>query len=347
MHDPCTFNFDTPEPPSSFGMSIFYVYMTCFFGMIFYHQINHQYVIASAHVIMMCMIVCTLQSMYMEYSDGALCAKTQFQGVGFDMVKPIRDILFDFDKVLHYASFKDITDCWLFSWIKNWQTFYNVIFTYQLFYHLQIHKIIEQIFAQKFTQKHKAKESLYNLIYMFVIANLLWTIPCFIASIQWLQNLVSSILQINFFAIIFKYTIYPKMDEYWWLKQLEWLPKPANSSSNHTAGLLTGEKAVQAFLMHHKHTEFVYINAHYNTTPPTTFIKQETWNKRARKETLVKTLAENCTYKDGTVINLDNFKKFIQEKHKIYSETTLCSFNPVSAFAKDVLMKMKIQNKPA
>jgi hypothetical protein len=345
MHDPCTFNFDTPESPSSFGMSILYIYMTCFFGMIFYHQINHQYVIAGAHVIMMCMIVCTLQSMYTEYSDGALCAKTQFQGFGFDMLKPIRDILLDVDKILHYASFEYITDCSLFSWIKNFETMYNLTFIYQLFYNLQMHKIIQQIYAQKFTQKHKAKESLYNLIYMLVIANLLWAIPCFIASIQWLQNVVSNILKFNFIVMIIKCTIYPKIEEYWW-KQLEWLPKPANSSSNHTAGLLTGEKAVQAFLMNHKHTEFVYINAHYNKTPPTTFIKQETWLKGARMNSLVTTLGAHCMYKDGTLINLDNFRRFIQEKHKIYTETTLSSFNPVSAFAKDVLMKLKIQNKP-
>ena len=346
MHDPCTFNFDTPEPPSSFGISIFCVYMTCFFGMIFYHQINHQYVIASAHVIMMCMIVCTLQSMYTEYSDGALCAKTQFQGLGFSVVKPIRDILLDFDKVLHYASFKYITDYPLLSWIKKCEQVYNITFIFQLFYHLQIHKTMQQIYAQKFTQKHKAKESLYNLIYIFVIANLLWAIPCFIASIQWLQNIVMNILKFNFFIMLIKHTIYAKIDEFWW-KQLDWLPKPANSSSNHTAGLLTGDKAIQAFLMNHKHTEFVYINAHYNTTPPTTFIQQETWGKGARMEGLVNTLANHCTYKDGTKINLANFRKFMQEKHKIYSEKpTLSSVNPVSAFAKDVLLKMKIQNKP-
>ncbi len=98
--------------------------------------------------------------------------------------------------------------------------------------------------------------------------------------------------------------------------------------------------------MNHKHTEFVYINAHYNKTPPTTFIKQETWLKGARMNSLVTTLGAHCKYNDGTLINLDNFRKFIQEKHKIYTETTLSSFNPVSAFAKDVLMKLKIQNKP-
>jgi hypothetical protein len=119
----------------------------------------------------------------------------------------------------------------------------------------------------------------------------------------------------------------------------------SSASQNGHQGLTAGKMEVEGYLLKYKVTEFKYINDDYNLNRPTTFIDIP-WRKGSQDKTLVALLTKHVKYLDDRAIDFDNFCKFMEEKHKIYSKKTTSTFNPVSAFAKDVLLKMKIAQAP-
>ena len=318
---------------------LFWVTITC--GMIFYCDIKNAYAVSSAHMMILLLITLTIKTMYFEYSDGVQCQKTYShelaQGIAHEMqscVKWISSFIWFFSFTWVVEPINDIFK--FFGWKDhelNGPFYIGLVWRICKLNLLQYTKQIGK-------QGYDTKTCIYNLLCLWIPVCLLRFIPCWYLCIPWLQKQMYMLLNLN---IIFLSR--PEYEKLVCSCFSYFLEANSSASQNGHQGLTAGKKEVECFLLKYKVTEFKYINPNYNLNKPTTFIDMP-WSKGSQDKKLVALLSKHVKYMDGQAIDFDNFCKFMEEKHKIYSKKTTSTFNPVSAFAKEVLLQMKIAQTP-
>lgn len=310
---------------------LFCVYIACFVGMIFYFDIKNAYANATAFMTIYMWIALTIKTMYFEYSDGVECQKTY----SHELAQPIVDSIRKFGEAISNVI-------WLFSGTfvfkflgyecGTWQTIALLWRAYSL--------NILQYTAQIGKQGYDAKTCISNLLWLGIPVCLLRFIPCWYLCIPWLQQQMYMLLNLNIIVVL-----RPEYTEWVFSRFSHSFSGNSSASQNGHQGLTAGKMEVEGYLLKYKVTEFKYINPNYNLNKPTTFIDIP-WRKGSQDKTLVALLSKHVEYLDGQKITLENFGKFMEEKHKIYSKKTTSTFNPISAFAKEVLLQMKIAQAP-
>jgi hypothetical protein len=320
---------------------LFCVYIACFVGMIFYFDIKNAYANATAFMTIYMWIALTIKTMYFEYSDGVECQKTYSHELAQPMVVSIQSFGVGISNVIWFFSFTWVVEL-INSFFKfcGWKDHeLNGPFYIGLVWRVCKLNLL-QYTKQIGKQGYDAKTCISNLLWLAIPVCLLRFIPCWYLCIPWLQKQMYMLLNLNI--------IFLSKPEY-----EKWVFSPfsysfsgnSSASQNGHQGLTAGKMEVEGYLLKYKVTEFKYINDDYNLNKPTTFIDIP-WRKGSQDKTLVALLSKHVTYLDGQKITLENFGKFMEEKHKIYSKKTTSTFNPISAFAKEVLLQMKIAQAP-
>ena len=307
---------------------LFWVTIVCSYGMLFNCNIKNAYALSSAHMILILLITLTIKTMYLEYKDGIECQKTHMHELAQGIVHAMQQCV---DWISWFI--------WFFSF-----TWVQYIFGQKYFYVQGIIGLILRVLqlnlAKIGEQQYDAKTCIFNLLCLWILVCLLRFIPCWYLCIPWLSTQMNMLLNLNFIC-----SANPEYEKRIFSFFPHSLSGNSSASQNGLQGLTAGKMEVEGYLLKYKVTEFKYINPNYNLNKPTTFIDIP-WRKGSQDKTLVALLSKHVTYLDGQKITIENFGKFMEEKHKIYSKKTTSTFNPISAFAKEVLLQMKIAQAP-